>query len=219
LRVFRPKNDPDNKRFYKRGVTLNFFRILRAYWWNLKDRRWRVSVRYLWVRDIPGEVGILLRRAVMAPHFGKVGENLMINPGARFRNPQKIEAGNHVAIGIDCFIQAGGGLTLGDYALLGPGCKIWTQNHRYDDPDTPVGNQGVEYHPVEIGRDCWIGANAFIMPGVKLPRGCVVAAGSVVGIKPYKEFSILVGNPARVIGFRGAKKKPAADEPVAGAND
>jgi len=41
-----------------------------------------------------------------------------------------------------------------------------------------------------------------------MPKGCVISAGSIVGAKRYKEFSILAGNPARVIGFRGKDGKP-----------
>jgi acetyltransferase-like isoleucine patch superfamily enzyme len=55
---------------------------------------------------------------------------------------------------------------------------------------------------VVIGRDVWIGANAFVMPGVQLGDGCVVAAGAVVGAKKYPPYKILAGNPARVIGTR-----------------
>ena len=50
--------------------------------------------------------------------------------------------------------------------------------------------------------DCWIGANAFIMPGANLGEGTIVSAGSVVGGKAVPPYKILAGNPARVIGSR-----------------
>jgi acetyltransferase-like isoleucine patch superfamily enzyme len=187
-------------------------KILKRFYWTLRLKEDRLLLIYAFVREIPGQLGILIRRRVVAPHLAQVGENLMILEGARFRNPQKISCGDNVGIGNDVLLQAGGGITLGSDTLLGPGVKIWTQNHRYGDPDTPIREQGDDFGPVTIGDDCWIGSNAFIMPGVHLPRGCVVAAGSVVGAKPYKEFSVLMGNPARVVGFRGAKKNAKSNK-------
>lgn len=56
----------------------------------------------------------------------------------------------------------------------------------------------VSHSPVFIGDHCWIGLRAIITKGVKLGRGCVVAAGSVV-TKSFAENSMIGGNPARLI--------------------
>ena len=57
----------------------------------------------------------------------------------------------------------------------------------------------IEYtKPVEIGDDCWIGANVTILPGVKIGQGCTIGAGSIV-TKDIPDFSVAVGSPARVI--------------------
>lgn len=52
--------------------------------------------------------------------------------------------------------------------------------------------------PIDIGNDCWIGANAIIMPNVTLGEFCIVAANSFVN-KSFPSFSIIGGNPARLI--------------------
>lgn len=52
---------------------------------------------------------------------------------------------------------------------------------------------------VEIGEYSFIGAGACILPGVTLGKGCVVSAGAVV-TKSAPDYSVLAGNPARVIG-------------------
>lgn len=52
---------------------------------------------------------------------------------------------------------------------------------------------------VEIGEYCFIGAGACVLPGVKLGKGCIVSAGSVV-TKGAPDYSILAGNPAKIIG-------------------
>lgn len=57
----------------------------------------------------------------------------------------------------------------------------------------------IEYaKPVEIGDDCWIGANVSIMPGVKIGKGCTIGTGSVV-TRDIPDFSVAVGTPAKVI--------------------
>jgi acetyltransferase-like isoleucine patch superfamily enzyme len=58
---------------------------------------------------------------------------------------------------------------------------------------------------VEISDDVWIGSHAIILRGVNLGRGCVVAAGSVV-TKSVPEFTLVAGNPARII--RTVEKPP-----------
>ena len=180
--------------------------ILRRFWWMLKSRPGRLDLLYTVVREWPDPVGVPVRARILRRHFAEVGPRLIVLEGARFRNIQNISLGDNVSIGTDTMLQAGGGISIGDNTLLGPGCKIWTQNHRMDDPDVPICEQGADFAAVSIGEDCWLGADVFIMPGVQLPRGCVVAAGSVVGIKKYREFAILMGNPARVIGYRGDRK-------------
>ncbi len=60
----------------------------------------------------------------------------------------------------------------------------------------------IEYTPLEIGNDVWIGHNAIIMPHVqKIADGAVVAAGAVVN-KDVPPYAVVVGNPARVVRYR-----------------
>ena len=170
-------------------------------YWELKNREARLIYLMWMVRSIPGEFGFLLRRRLLSGHFGSCGQNVMIHPGVKFRNIHKLIVGNDVYIGEDAFIQAGGEVTLGNSVLIGPGVKIWTQNHEFGDTG-PVSTRDYNYAKVDIGDDVWIGANAFIMPGVSLQRGTIVSAGSVVGAKVYPAYCVIGGNPARVVKLR-----------------
>lgn len=187
-------------------------RFLRELWRALGSREGRFQLRFAMVREVPGTYGVIARSALMARQFAAAGENLQVLEGVRIRNPGKIRCGRNLGVGNDVTLQAGGGIEFGDNVLLGPGVKIWTQNHKSDDIDTPIREQGYTYGEVFIGDDCWIGANAFILPRVRLPRGCVVAAGSLVGVKAYREYSIIAGNPARLIGYRNAPREAPAAE-------
>ncbi len=180
----------------------------KEWYWSMKDPIGRMYLRYSLVRNCPGPYGFRLRAKALQKHFATCGDRVRIHEGARFRNVHKIALGEYVTVGVDNFIQAAGGVTIGDYTLLGPGVKIWSTNHVFADPDKRIRDQGAEYREVVIGSDVWIGSNSFIMPGTQLGDGCIVSASSVVGAKKYPPYSILMGNPARVIGNR---KKRADD--------
>ena len=176
--------------------------ILKELYWELRDRKKRFHYINAFVYNIPGDLGMYIRAKVIPKYFKQAGKNTSIWPGTRYRGAECITVGDNVTIGIDNFFQASGGLTLDDHVLLGPGVKIWTTNHKFADLDVPIKEQGYEKKPVYIGKNVWIGANCFIMPGVELPTGCIISAGAVVGAKKYPEYSIIAGNPARVIGNR-----------------
>ena len=71
--------------------------------------------------------------------------------------------------------------------------------HRFDNPDIPIIDQGDHRaEPVTLKTGCWIGANALILPGVTVGRNSVIGAGSVV-TKSIPDRVLAAGNPAKVI--------------------
>ncbi|HEX6693819.1 MAG TPA: acyltransferase [Longimicrobiales bacterium] len=188
-------------------------RILQRFRWELLVPYDRAELRYWFIRQFPGLTGNMLRTRHIARRVKKSGSNLSVYAGCRFRSLQNLEVGDNVTIGYDNFFQARAGLTIGNNVITGPGVKIWTANHDYGDPDAAVADQGHTERAVVIGDNVFVGGNSFILPGVHLPEGCIVSAGSVVGMKAYRPFSILAGNPARVIGYRGNRvPEPGADQ-------
>lgn len=179
--------------------------MIRRLRWDLMDANERWNYWYWPVANVPGFFGNMLRARLLAPRMQRVGVGLSVMAGCRFRSIERLSVGDNVSIGFDNFFQALGGLRLGDNVVTAPGVKIWTVNHNIESATATVLEQGQSERAVEIGNDVFIGGNAFILPGVTLPDGCVVSAGSVVGVRVYKPNSILAGNPARVIGFRGVR--------------
>ena len=116
-------------------------------------------------------------------------------------NGDRIEMGNGVGFNYGCYVNGYGGLTIGDEAMFGPYAMVHTANHRYDDRERPVTEQGWTEQPVEIGPRVWIGMGACILPGVRVGEGAIVGAGAVVSrdVEPYM---IAVGNPARAVKER-----------------
>lgn len=188
------------------------FQFIKRFIWDLGDPIGRFNYTCAFWRNFPGKAGQMYRDRHYPAFFAAAGKGTAIHEGVRFRNVHRLKVGEDCEIGVENFLQAGGGITLGDRVMLGPGVKIWSVNHNFEDLDRPINQQGYTQDEVVIGDGCWLGANVFVFPGVHLPEGCVVSAGSVVAKKKYPPFSILAGYPARVIGYRKAQPKPG--EPV-----
>lgn len=82
---------------------------------------------------------------------------------------------------------------IGSHVMFGPGVTIVTGDHRFDivgkymDEITDADKRPEDDIAVNIEDDVWIGANATILKGVTLSKGCIVAAGSLVNksVPPY----------------------------------
>jgi acetyltransferase-like isoleucine patch superfamily enzyme len=109
--------------------------------------------------------------------------------------------GERAAIGADNFIHGGGGVEIGADVLLGPGVRIFSENHNFGRRDLPIIEQGETAAKVRVGRGAWVGANSTILAGVEIGDGAIVAAGSVV-TRSVEPFTIVAGAPARLIGER-----------------
>ena len=113
---------------------------------------------------------------------------------------EDIEIGDRSGIGIDAFIRAE--VIIGNDVMMGPGVIIYGRYHNYERTDIPMNEQGMgSYCPIIIEDDVWIGARAIILKGIHVGRGVIIGAGAVV-TKDVPPFSIVAGNPARVIRKR-----------------
>jgi acetyltransferase-like isoleucine patch superfamily enzyme len=176
--------------------------LLKALRDDVRSPQWRFDYVNALLRGLPGSFGMALRSRVVPRYFANAGRDVAVYQGVRLDGVAKISVGDRVRIGVDNHFQAAGGLSIGHDTIFGPGVKIWTINHRYDSVDRPIVEQGWNFRAVSIGAHCWIGAHVFIQPGVEIPDGCIVSAGTVVGVKRYAPYSIVAGHPARVIGNR-----------------
>lgn len=106
-----------------------------------------------------------------------------------------IEIGENVwksfALSGGCYIQGGNGIIIGDDTIFAPNIKLISANHDKEDM-----RKWLKDKPIVIGKNCWIGTNAVILPGVQLGDNVIVAAGSVVS-KSFESNSIIAGVPAR----------------------
>ena len=95
------------------------------------------------------------------------------------------QLGSNVYINFNCTILDVCPITIGSRTLVGPNVSFFTVTHPLD-PEIRNGTAGPELAKgIDVGEDCFIGGNAVIMPGVRIGKGAVVGAGSVV-IKVYE---------------------------------
>ncbi len=134
----------------------------------------------------------------------KIGAQSTVHSGARL-----FAAGGAITIGRDCSINPGcllyghGGLSIGNDVRIAGNAVIIPANHVVDRPGLLVREQGETRRGISIGNDTWIGAGAIVLDGVHLADGTIIGAGAVV-TKSTQSNGIYVGNPARLLRFRGS---------------
>ena len=116
-------------------------------------------------------------------------------------NPKNIYCGIETSPGYSQgnYIQAIGKIFIGDYTQIAANVGIISANHSLED------NRQHIIKGVKIGKYCWIGFGAVIMPGVELGDYTIVGAGSIVTKSFCDGFCVIGGNPAKVIKFLDKK--------------
>ena len=114
---------------------------------------------------------------------------------------ESLKIGDDVGISPNAFISVRGSVSIGSSTIFGPGVKLFSENHKFDDLNTPIYLQGATRRGISIGEDCWIGANAVILDGVHIGNHCIIAAGAVVN-SDIPDYSVAGGVPARILKSR-----------------
>ena len=127
----------------------------------------------------------------------EIGSNSIIEDFATINNGVgDVLIGNNCGIGLSNVII--GPVKMGNYVMLAQNIVVSGLNHGYEDVTLPPRVQKVVTKQITIEDNVWIGANCVITAGVTIGKHAVIGAGSVV-TKDIPQFSVAVGNPARVI--------------------
>lgn len=147
-----------------------------------------------------GKHSVVYRSARMdTPPYRKfwLGDYSVVEANACINNAMgDVIIGDHTRIGLHNTII--GPVTIGSHVNLAQGITVTALNHNFDDTERRIDEQGVSVTQVTIGDDCWIGANAVILPGVTVGSHSVIAAGAIV-TKDVPPHSLAAGVPAKVI--------------------
>jgi maltose O-acetyltransferase len=149
---------------------------------------------------VPGGKIFNALRVVLLKNILPMGEGCEIQPHVY------VGKGRNIRIGSYCQINEGVRLldvTIGDYVMIAPFVNILGgKAHSYDRTDIPMIKQEETYKgSVIVEDDVWIAINAVILAGVRIGKGSIIAAGSVV-TKDVPSYSIVGGIPAKIIKYR-----------------
>jgi len=108
-----------------------------------------------------------------------LGNKVRAHSGTKLRSVAgaTLKVGDNVTFNYDCFIVSLKEISIGSGTEFGPNVLVYDHDH-----DFRVGLKKGNYKKssVEIGSNCWIGANSIILRGTKLGKNCVVGAGSII---------------------------------------
>jgi maltose O-acetyltransferase len=141
-----------------------------------------------------------LRFIICRPIFQSCGKNVNIERLATFGNGFRLQIGDNSGLGRNCKIPSD--TIIGKDVMMGPNVCILATNHKFDRLDIPMCKQGVvKRKQTIIEDDIWIGMQVIFTPGRTVKKGTIVAAGTVL-TKDFPEYSIVGGNPAKLIRSR-----------------
>jgi len=142
------------------------------------------------------------KRVAIAPKLTiKAGERIALRDGVYLAGSGILSIGDRTSINAGCIITAIDSVSIGADVMLAPRVYVLDVDHRFDDRSKPISQQGYLVDPVVIEDEVWIGANSTITRGVRIGKGAIVGANSVV-TKDVEPYSIVGGVPAKQIGER-----------------
>jgi putative colanic acid biosynthesis acetyltransferase WcaF len=175
-------NIKDNKAADKWTRYELFLRVL----WTLVHPLFRYSPRIFW----PWRIWILRL-------FGaSIGSDVHIHPTATITLPWNLHIGSEASVGDRAILYNLGLISIGAAATISQGAHLCAGTHDYLRADLPLLKL-----PITIGEGAWICADGFVGPGVKIGDYAIVGARALA-MKDVDDWSIVVGNPARVIKSR-----------------
>lgn len=140
--------------------------------------------------------GMKTRAKMLKEMFLEIGEDCYIEPPFYANlGCWNVKFGKGVYANFHLTMVDDGEITVGDYTLFGPNVTVATASHPFNHD---LRSRGLQYNlPVHIGKNCWIGSGALIMPGVTIGDNVIIGAGSVV-TKDVPSGVIAFGNPCKV---------------------
>lgn len=181
----------------KEGETLG---VREAFWRSfVRYYNWLLDFKIFWVNLVGNCPFWFCRKLVYNLAGLKIGHKSKIHVGARFFEPKNIRVGEDTLVGEFAFIDGRDELIIGNHVDIASQVLIYNSEHDVGSDDFRAITA-----PVVIEDYVFIGPRSIILPGVKIGRGAIIAAGAVV-TKDVPGFKIVAGVPAKEIGERENK--------------
>ena len=160
---------------------------------------------YFLIARLPHSRFCRLCRKIRLFYVCRILKIMEYHPDSFFENNVHIGTGRDLSIGRRChinenaFLQSG---RIGHDVMIAAGVSILSGLHNTDRTDIPMIEQGVTVkNPVVVEDDVWIGRNAILLPGIRVRKGSIITAGSVVS-HDVKSYCLYGGVPAQFIRRR-----------------
>ena len=125
-----------------------------------------------------------------------MGRRCAVSASAKIWAPWNLELGDYVAVGARAEIYNVARITVGSNVTISQDSYLCTASHDISRLKKPL-----VFKPISLGDSVWVAARAMVLPGIAIGEGAVVAAGAVV-VKDVEPWTVVGGNPAKVIKKR-----------------
>lgn len=160
----------------------------------LKEAMW-ILVRALFFEWLPGR-WYGLRRALLRAFGAKIGQGVVVKPGARITFPWKLTVGDNCWIGEDSWLLNLAEIVLEDNVALAHRVFLATGNHDYNSPTFDL-----KVEPIRVCRGAWLTAGTYVGPGVTIGEHAVLGLAGVA-TKDLEPYGVYRGNPAQKVSTR-----------------
>ena len=111
-----------------------------------------------------------------------ISRGVMIRPSSYYGGDygKGLVIGDNSSIGPHGYVGCSGKITIGKNVMFGLKCSLFAENHIFSNTRLDIKSQGVAQKGITIEDDCWIGSNCVILDGVRIGKGSVIGAGTLV---------------------------------------
>ena len=179
----------------------------------------RIELFYLFQQGVAllPDVGKLsgIRPWFYRRHLAHLGRNFTMMSGAKIFEPSSVTIGDDVGINVGVIIDPmeGGRIEIGNSIGIGPYCVLRSSDHGFSDAEVSFRKQPHVGGSIAIEDDVWLGSHVVVTRNVRIGRGAVIGAHSVV-TKDIPPYSIAMGVPARVVSNRKDGVQQAPPRPL-----
>ncbi len=136
------------------------------------------------------------RRVTLRLFGAEIGRGAHIHSSVKIAVPWNLKIGKNTAIGDGVILYSLGVINIGDNTTISQFAHLCAGSHDHNVESMPLLKQ-----PIDIGSGCWICAEAFVGPGVKIAEQTIVGARAVV-MKDVGAQLVVAGNPAKIVNKR-----------------
>lgn len=147
---------------------------------------------------VPGKLGIGLRYLLAKRLCHSCGRNVLIGVGVTVHYWDRLTIGDNVTVHQYCYLDANGGISIGDQVSIAHASSLVAFEHTWDDLSKPIKYNPLVPGRIEIQSDVWIGCGARVLSGALIGTRTVIAAGAVVTRGNYGQ-GVYGGVPARLL--------------------